>query len=153
MAILIDRKQQIKDKGFSMNLENSTEDVYGTNFRNIDFSKIKVGIKSLDDAVVTLGDYKKANSRLADKETILQAINNADYETMREASNFFYRISGIYSRLCRYMAYLYRYDWMITPYIAGDNLKNGEKALADFNKVLLVKKDADFCKSASKNQI
>ena len=41
-----------------MNLENSTEDVYGTNFRNIDFSKIKVGIKSLDDAVVTLGDYK-----------------------------------------------------------------------------------------------
>lgn len=137
MAILIDRKQQIKDKGFSMNLENSPEDVYGTNFRNIDFSKIKVGIKSLDDAVVTLGDYKKANSRLADKETILQAINNADYETMREVSNFFYRISGIYSRLCRYMAYLYRYDWMITPYIAGDNLKNGEKALADFNKVLL----------------
>lgn len=38
---------------------------------------------------------------------------------MREISNFFYRSSGIYSRLCRYMAYLYRYDWFITPYING----------------------------------
>ena len=119
-----------------MNLENSTDE-YGSNFRSVDFSKIKVGIKNLDDAIVNLGDYKKVNSRLADKQTILQAINNYDLDTMRDASNFFYRVSGIYSRLCRYMAYLYRYDWMITPYIAGDNLKNGEKALADFNKVLL----------------
>lgn len=38
---------------------------------------------------------------------------------MREISNFFYKTSGIYSRLCRYMAFLYRYDWMITPYIHG----------------------------------
>jgi len=38
---------------------------------------------------------------------------------MREISNFFYKTSGIYSRLCRYMAYLYRYDWFITPYING----------------------------------
>ena len=119
-----------------MNLENSTDE-YGSNFRSVDFSKIKVGIKNLDDAIVNLGDYKKVNSRLADKQTILQAINNYDLDTMRDASNFFYRVSGIYSRFCRYMAYLYRYDWMITPYIAGDNLKNGEKALADFNKVLL----------------
>uniref|UniRef100_UPI002D80E07B hypothetical protein n=1 Tax=Methanobrevibacter ruminantium TaxID=83816 RepID=UPI002D80E07B len=126
----------IKEKGFSMNLENSTDE-YGNNFRSVDFSRIKVGIKNLDDAIVTLGDYKKVNSRLSDKQTILQAINNYDLDTMRDASNFFYRISGIYSRLCRYMAYLYRYDWMITPYIEGDNMKNGEKALSEFNKALL----------------
>jgi len=36
---------------------------------------------------------------------------------MRDISNFFYKHSGIYSRLCRYMAYLYKYDWFITPYI------------------------------------
>lgn len=119
-----------------MNLENSTDE-YGSNFRSVDFSRIKVGIKNLDDAIVTLGDYKKVNSRLSDKQTILQAINNYDLDTMRDASNFFYRISGIYSRLCRYMAYLYRYDWMITPYIEGDNMKNGEKALSEFNKALL----------------
>ena len=38
---------------------------------------------------------------------------------MREISNFFYKTSGIYSRLCRYMAYLYKYDWFITPFIGG----------------------------------
>lgn len=38
---------------------------------------------------------------------------------MREISNFFYKTSGIYNRLVRYMAFLYRYDWMITPYIHG----------------------------------
>ena len=53
VSILIDRKQQIKEKGFSMNLENSTDE-YGNNFRNVDFSKIKVGIKNLDDAIVNL---------------------------------------------------------------------------------------------------
>ena len=36
---------------------------------------------------------------------------------MRDISNFFYKTSGIYARLCRYMAYLYKYDWFITPYI------------------------------------
>jgi len=38
---------------------------------------------------------------------------------MIDISNFFYKTSGIYSRLCRYMAYLYKYDWFITPYIKG----------------------------------
>jgi len=45
------------------------------------------------------------------------AINTGDINRMREISNFFYKTSGIYSRLCRYMAYLYKYDWFITPYI------------------------------------
>ena len=40
---------------------------------------------------------------------------------MRDISSYFYRTSGIYSRLCRYMAYLYKYDWFITPYIANCN--------------------------------
>jgi hypothetical protein len=38
---------------------------------------------------------------------------------MRSISDFFYKTSGIYSRLCRYMAYLYKYDWFITPFIGG----------------------------------
>jgi len=38
---------------------------------------------------------------------------------MIEISNFFYRTSGIYARLCRYMAYLYKYDWFITPFVKG----------------------------------
>lgn len=118
-------------------LDNSQERL--TNNANIytelDFSKIKVGMKTLDDAVLNLGDLKKVNSRLASKKEVLQAIHNGDFETMREISNFFYKSSGIYNRLCRYMAYLYRYDWVITPYINSDSLKN-DKVLDVWSKTL-----------------
>ena len=83
-----------------------------------DFSKIKVGVQTLNDAVISLSSYKRINPRLGDKDQVLKAINTSDLDKMRDISNFFYRTSGIYSRLCRYMAYLYKYDWFITPYIA-----------------------------------
>ena len=53
---------------------------------------------------------------------------------MRDISNYFYKISGIYQRLCRYMAYMYRYDWLVTPYYT--DLIKPEKLLDGFNKVL-----------------
>ena len=125
--------EEIKKKGFAMKPEY--DDLMPSTYAPVDFSKIKVGIKTLEDAVVNLGDYRKVNPRLADKKFVLQAINSNNYEAMREISNFFYRTSGIYSRLCRYMAYLYRYDWMVTPFV-GDSTKP-EKVLDGFNKVLL----------------
>ena len=132
---MINRVEQIKAKGFNMSRNDSAEEVY-SNFTPTDFSKIKVGLKTLDDAIINLSDFKKVDRRLADKAEVLRAINNNDYETMREISNFFFKTSGIYSRLCRYMAYLYRYDWMITPYVNADSVKD-EKILDGFNKALL----------------
>lgn len=111
-------------------------DVYANSFNAVDFSKIKVGIRSLDDAIYNFGDLKKANPRLSDKEEVLKAINNQDYALMRDISNFFYRTNGIYNRLCRYMAYMYRYDWLVTPYVNSQTIK-GDKALEGFNKALL----------------
>jgi hypothetical protein len=136
VSILINRKEEIKKKGFNMAIAQDTQDVYiPSGVPSTDFSKIKVGIKSLDDAVYQLGDYKRINPRLADKQTVLKAMHTGDLETMREISNFFYKTSGIYSRLCRYMAYLYRYDWMVTPYVNGDKVSN-DKVLDGFNKSL-----------------
>ena len=119
-----------------MNITNNAfeEDTHA-GYNAIDFSKIKVGIKTLDDAVLNLGDYKKINPRLSDKQEVLRAIHNCDYETMRDISSFFYKTSGIYNRLCRYMAYLYRYDWMVTPYVVSESLKN-DKVLEVFDKAL-----------------
>lgn len=114
---------------------NEDTDGLPPTYSNIDFSKIKVGIKTLNDAIINLGDYKKINPRLGDKQEVLKAINGCNYNDMREISNFFYKTSGIYSRLCRYMAYLYRYDWMVTPYINSDNV-NTNKVLDNFNKIL-----------------
>ncbi len=105
-------------------------------FVPVDFSKIKVGLKTLDDAVVTLGQLKKINPRLADKAKIIQAIEQSDLDTMREVSNFFYKTSGIYSRLCRYLAFLYRYDWLVTPYIINEDI-NKNKLLKDFSQILI----------------
>ena len=101
----------------------------------LDFSKIKIGVKTVEDAIYNLGDLKKVNPRLGDKKEVLRAINNGDLKAMREISNFFFKTSGIYARLCRYMAYLYRYDWVITPYVNDTNMKQ-EKILDSFNKAL-----------------
>ena len=134
---MINRIEQIKAKGFNMVSRNdSAEEVYNQPFLPTDFSKIKVGLKTLDDAIINLSDFKKVDRRLADKAEVLRAIHNNDYETMREISNIFFKTSGIYSRLCRYMAYLYRYDWMITPYINSDSMKD-DKVLEGFDKALL----------------
>lgn len=133
---MINRMEAIKKKGFKLGPADT--DAIDYTKPSVDFSKIKVGVKTLSDALVeNIGAYKKVNGQLADKETVLRAIDNLDYPAMREISNFFYRTSGIYSRLIRYMAYLYRYDWMLTPYINGDQEKtNTNKVLETFYKAL-----------------
>ena len=119
----------------------------------VDFSKIKVGVKTLDDATLSLGQYKRMNPRLGDKDSVMRAISTGDINKMRDISNYFYRTSGIYSRLCRYMAYLYKYDWFITPYIGNceglidtdsglgsvdstEEIKERKKIFGNFFKVL-----------------
>ena len=104
---------------------------------SVDFNKIRVGAKTLDDAVLKLGDLRNANPELADKANVLRAINTYDLRAMREISEFFYKISGIYARILRYMAFMYRYDWMVTPYIYDEKLKNKpDKVKEGFYKCL-----------------
>lgn len=54
---------------------------------------------------------------------------------MREASELFYRISGIYERIIKYMAFMYRYDQMVTPYVNDESVKK-EKLLKSFQNSL-----------------
>ena len=135
---MINRMQEIKKKGFSIIREEDIQNVYGDKFEYLptDFSKIKVGIKTLDDAILNMGELKKINPRLASKQEVLKAIHNNDIETLREISNFFFKTSGIYARLCKYMANLYRYDWMITPYVNSDSVK-ADKIEEGFYKALM----------------
>ena len=141
------RFEEIKAKGFnivqgrldtdysSLNDGIGKFDTKSVDFVPLDFSKIKIGTKSLGDAIFKLGDLKKVNPRLADKNTILRAIDEYDLKTMREISDFFYKTSGIYSRIVRYMAFMYRYDWFVTPYINDDKVKK-EKVLDGFYNCL-----------------
>ena len=100
-----------------------------------DFSRIKIGLQHLDDAILDLGSLKQADRTYGDKKVLLRALAKKDYDTLRAASNYFYEVSGIYERLCKYFAFLYRYDWYVVPYIEEGGPKN-EKILAEFAKVL-----------------
>ena len=94
--------------------------------KTLDFSKIKVGDQFLKDATLNFGNLSEVDPRFTDKTEILKAMYSNNYQKMRDVSNFFFKISGIYSRLCRYLAKIYRFDWMITPCVYSD--KNKEKA-------------------------
>ena len=140
-----DRTKEIKAKGFSIVQEKLDTDYQqrntgyqGSSTENLtDYSKIKVGTKTLEDAVYNLGTFKKSNPRLGDKAAILRAIDENDYAFLREVSDYFYKTSGIYARILRYMAFMYRYDWYVTPY-KNDSKVTDEKLLDGFNKALMI---------------
>ena len=97
---MINRKEEIKKKGFKMSFVDSTSNSDNMNpFVPIDFSKIRVGAKVLEDAILYLGNYNKLDQRLTRKEAILKSLYNNDYAEMREISRFYFETSGIYSRL------------------------------------------------------
>ena len=109
----------------------------------VEFAKIRVGLKNLDDAIMNLSSHSKVNRNYGDKAFILNAMHRKDYEIVREISNYFYEASGIYQRMCKYLALLYRYDWFVTPFqekkTGGSKeptAASGNKMLADFSKVL-----------------
>ena len=58
-----------------------------------------------------------------------------DLETLRDVSNYFYRSSGIYQKLCNYFATMYRYDWYVIPEVYDEAVKE-EKVVKDFSKLL-----------------
>ena len=107
----------------------------------IDFNKIKVGAKILEDATIDT-PIKKINSDYGSKDFVLRCIDKNDIPTLRRISDFYYRSSGIYVRLCRYLAYLFRYDWYIVPYIYGgdtypaDNEDKTDLGAKNVNKIL-----------------
>lgn len=102
----------------------------------LDFSKMKIGLRTVGDAIIDVGSFKKANKNYGDKDFVLKAIDKKDYNTLREISDYFYESSGIYYRLCRSLAFLYRYDWFVTPYVNDIEKVNENKILTDFSKVL-----------------
>lgn len=100
------------------------------------YNKIKVGVKTLEDAIFNLGDIvKNGNKNLANKGLIMKALADNDLEVLRQVSNYFYKTSGLYQKVCNYFAFLYRYDWYVVPEIIDENIK-ADKVLKDFIKIL-----------------
>ena len=110
---------------------------------SIDFSKIKIGKETLKGEITTLIDYHKNRNRLYTREMIERAIYRHDVKEMRRISKYFFETSGIYSRLCRYMAYLYRYDWLVTPQRYDDKIKD-EKVVEGWIKASVYLENSDL---------
>ena len=130
----ISRNEVIHAKGFDMH-RNSNE--YYSDTIPTEYKKIKVGVKNLDDAILNLGSIKSSLPRngYANKAVIMSALADNNLEDLRNISNFYYNLSGIYQRICNYFAFLYRYDWYVVPESVGEDVKE-DKVLKDFAKVL-----------------
>ena len=114
------RQDKIREKGFGF---MSRQPEIHAPLDPMDFAKIRVGLQTLDDAILDLGSLKKNNRTYGDKSAVLRAMGQKDYTTLREMSNYYYEVSGIYERLCKYFAFLYRYDWYVVPYVEDDSIK------------------------------
>lgn len=99
------------------------------------YGKIKVGVKTLDDAILDIGSLPKVNRYKYNKPFVLKALDRRDIKTLREISNSFYTLSGIYAKACNYIATLYRYDWYIVPEIYEEKPKE-EKILKEYVSML-----------------
>lgn len=101
------------------------------------YGKIKVGMKTLDDAVLNLGLLDSGRNGYGNKMTVIRALCERDYPTLRAISDYFYTTSGIYQRVCNYAANMYRYDWYITAELKENKEKlKTEKVLTEFSNIL-----------------
>ena len=123
----------IHAKGFSM-----TDSTYSYQAMVPEqYSKIRVGLKSLDGASLNLGSIPQAlpQCRYSQKGTILKAIAENNIVEQRNISKFYYNTNGIYKILCDYLAYLYRYDWCVMCDKHDEKVKE-ETILQDFDRIL-----------------
>lgn len=123
--VQMNRQEFIRSKGFDLMSRRP----------NVEYGKIKVGTKTLDDAVLNLGAVQKSTKGYIDKWVVMKALFDNDVFKLREISNYFYKTNGIYARLCNYIATMYRYDWYVVPEVYDESVKS-EKIMKDFHKVL-----------------
>ena len=77
----------------------------------IDFNKMRIDNRLFkDDVSLNTSTFNKKYHKRIRKHDVYRALERQDLKELRAISNYFFLKSGIYSRLCRYMAYLYRYD-------------------------------------------
>lgn len=128
------RNEIIHAKGFNMNDGSG----YYSDAVPAEYRKIKVGVKNLDDAVLNLGSIRQAlpTHCYTNKATILKALAEYDLKELRNISNFYYNINGIYQRVCNYFAFLYRYDWYVATQTIGIEDIKEDKVINDFTRIL-----------------
>lgn len=100
--------------------------------------KIKRGNSTLENANYIMSEYmNNYHHRTITKDKVVRAIKNKNIEELREISTEFYNLSGIYARVCKYMARLFKYDWYVVPHTTKIGVQTGaDKIKTQFPEVL-----------------
>ena len=87
------RNEEIHAKGFDMTGYRNYSAIGAEN----EYKRIKVGVKSLDDAVLNLGTIKNSmpGHGYTNKAFIMKALVNNDVAELRAISNFYYNLNGV----------------------------------------------------------
>jgi hypothetical protein len=98
--------------------------------------KFLIFIRELSHFPFHQGFYKLPCFCLRQKAYILKCLAEQNLPELRNISNFYYNINGIYNRTCDYFAYLYRYDWYAMIETYDDSNINQVKMLKEFSHLL-----------------
>jgi len=103
----------------------------------MNFAKIISSAEIGKDAVLELERFKGSSftNTYLDDVAIREALEKKDTKFLRELSVYFTGVSGIYSRLLKYMAGILTYDHMVYPYMLSDKFDN-KKVNEDTNEVI-----------------
>lgn len=95
------------------------------------FSSLTTEGTGIKDATVNpkIFDTTSSSSKVYSQSDVENALKSKDIATLRKISQTFYITSGIYKRLIRYLAFIYKMDYVVTPRIYKPNIKN--KAIED----------------------
>lgn len=96
-------------------------------------------LKQSQAVIITEKDRHSDNFGRLDGEELIKIIQSLDINRMRALSRWFARVNGIYNRTVRYLAELYRYDFIVYPNLdldieITDEMK--KKLLKKFNNIL-----------------
>lgn len=81
-----------------------------------EYNKIRVGSQWLKDDVTIDSDFfSRPRAKRFKKQDVMRAVDRCELDELRRISNYYYEKSGIYKRLCKYLAHFYRYDLFVTP--------------------------------------
>ena len=133
----LERQNYIHEQGFKFCGESAVLGKSGV----LDYTKVRIGngknSNHVDDVSVNLRTaLNQLQTDYTKKETILEAIQTKNIDVLRDISDFYFDISGIYKRACEYIAFLYRYDYYVFPKTRNKKNNDKEKILENFYEVL-----------------
>lgn len=105
-----------------------------TEFSNSEVNYAYRSRETTDAASPAIGEYRSMGRTIFTKRIVVKALEDRDIDKIRNISKHFASVSGIYSRACKYLAYLPTFDYTLTPNIT--KFQSREKLMEDFMKAL-----------------